>query len=82
MKQSQSTITVTEVMAAPAIQRALKNMRRWTPQIKAGVAAVLSNRVSFVRTGETGEERNQFDLLISKVEKCMKSDRHVSRNIS
>lgn len=78
-KPSQGPITVAELMEYPAIQLALNHIHRWTPAIKHGVATILSNRASYIRTGATPDQQQQFDILMAKVERCMTSDPHVRR---
>lgn len=81
-KPSQGPITVAELMEYPAIQLALNRIHRWTPAIKQGVANLLSNRASYIRTGATAVQQEQFDILMAKVEKCMTADPHVRRKLT
>jgi hypothetical protein len=67
---------VAQLMEYPAIQLAL-NRSSWTPAIKHGVATILSNRASYIRTDATPVQQQQFDILMAKVERCMTSDPHV-----
>jgi hypothetical protein len=51
--------------------------KRWTKPIRAGVARILANRTSFIRTCASASENLLFDQLMHKVEKCMDTDSHV-----
>jgi hypothetical protein len=74
VKRGQGSLTVSQVLEFEEIQHALAHMQRWTKPIRAGVARILSNRTSFIRTGASASENLQFDQLMHKVEKCMDTD--------
>lgn len=81
-KPSQGPINIAQLIEYPAIQLALDRIHRWTPAIKLGVANILSNRASFIRTGATPAQEQQFDILMAKVERCMTTDPRVRSEIS
>lgn len=81
-KRLQGPITVAQLVEYPDIQLALDRIHRWTPAIKQGVADIMSNRTSFIMTGATPAQEQQFDVLMAKVKRCMATDPHVRRELS
>jgi len=76
-KPIQPQITVSNLLALPSIAQVI-GKKRWTRDMRNGVAEVLRNRRFVDRTGATNSELQQYEEMRSTVQALLEGDEEVS----